>query len=193
MAKDYAKRIVRQEEVKKPWGRWVIVLIAVVIVFSLSFYITKEKLQGKEISTIFQQMTVIFKHKKMFPPAAAIKESSEPDIHFDFYTELPHAQVMASPSIAQAPLNKPSVMPVQNNLPPPAYVLQVASFPDKISASEYRISLILAGFDADIVKINNANQVLFWVQQGPFATADKAKIAQQKLAKKGIKSNIQKL
>jgi cell division protein FtsN len=135
------------------------------------------------------------------------------DIQFSFYTNLATMQV-------SAPQVSPSQMAVENKIKPmlvdkpiekvntnqtvisptvsptkavdDRYLLQIAAFKNPTAAGEMRISLLLAGFEVEIVKAMHDGQLLYQLQQGPFSTVAEAKAMQRELKKKDIESVIVK-
>lgn len=73
------------------------------------------------------------------------------------------------------------------------YVVDIATFADSVKASQYRVSLLLAGIEADVNQIQEKNRVMYHIQQGPFASVKTALLRQKKLQKKGYESVIKKL
>lgn len=150
--------------------------------------------------------------KKESPPIVSPHE----DIQFAFYTELPNMQVKL-PQSAQLnpfPVTVPKMdkseskqaeadhlagqidqsiktvmaLHVANTKNTTTrFILQLGEFNDRLSASQLRLSLLLAGIETDIVK--TADQK-YRVQQGPFANEHQAKSAAQKLNKKGFEGSI---
>jgi len=137
------------------------------------------------------------------PLTMAEKEQQKNEVHFDFYTELPkmqvgvpevsdpktdHASVATSPSQAMAS----SQTTAKSTKPAVAahFVVQIATFKDMARAGELRISLLLAGIEADIVKTQVGDQTVYSVQQGPYASAGLAKAFQRRLQEKGFTSVV---
>lgn len=67
------------------------------------------------------------------------------------------------------------------------YVIQVGIFRDQIGASQLRLSLLLAGIEANIAKLPDGT---YRVQQGPYKSSAQAKAIQKRLTKKGFDSEI---
>ncbi len=95
-------------------------------------------------------------------------------IQFDFYDELPA-------------LNVQSLALKRESKDVSLYILRLASFMHEHEASQLRLSLLLAGIDADIVK----KGAMYIVQRGFYPTVAEAKMNQKALKKKGIDSVIE--
>jgi cell division protein FtsN len=89
--------------------------------------------------------------------------------------EADHTKVMASPSAAAQ------------------YIVQVGAYKSDSTASEMRVSILLAGFDVSVVKTTVGDQVVYRIQQGPYNSLAQAKSAQKKLQAKGYDGVVQKL
>lgn len=125
------------------------------------------------------------------------EEDGEADIQFSFYTDLSAVQVIAPPTEMTAPTPK---LVAEKKVPVVAlpqgvdgkYLLQIAAFRNPTAAGEMRISLLLAGFEVEIVKAIHKNELIYQLQQGPFVNGEEAKAMQKQLQKKGIESVIVK-
>lgn len=84
-----------------------------------------------------------------------------------------------------------SLLPKANK--EPQYVVQVGAYKSYATASEIRVSILLAGFDAVVVKTMMNGQVVYRIQQGPYSSQARAKMAQKKLQAKGFEGIIQKV
>jgi cell division protein FtsN len=73
------------------------------------------------------------------------------------------------------------------------YVVQVGAYKSDSTASEMRISILLAGFDVKVVKTTVGDHVIYRIQQGPYRSLDRAKIIQKQLQAKGFEGVIQKI
>ena len=70
----------------------------------------------------------------------------------------------------------------------------MAAFQSPAAAGELRISLLLAGFEADIVKsLTEDQQTLYLIQLGPYSNPSKAKSVQEEMKGKGIESVVKKI
>ncbi len=131
------------------------------------------------------------------------------EIQFNFYSDLatmqvsapqiPGSQVLAEDKTTFAvekklvEVEKPVVSSAdQTKVVPEKYLLQIAAFKNPTAAGEMRISLLLAGFEAEIVKAMQNDQQLYQLQQGPFSSIAEAKAMQRELKKKDIESVIVK-
>ncbi|MBV8801719.1 MAG: SPOR domain-containing protein [Gammaproteobacteria bacterium] len=95
-----------------------------------------------------------------------------------------HSTVTNDPINTSSTLAKP---PIEH------YIIQLGAYKNDSTASEIRVSILLAGFDVKVVKTVKHNQIIYRIQQGPYQSLDQAKIAQKKLQAKGFDSVIQKL
>jgi cell division septation protein DedD len=159
--------------------------------------------------------------EKSIEKVVAEAKSTPPLPHFEFYNELPDMQVTlpviaesqpivearANPSVEEVvattaspepkavaqSVTPSSPMPVATNTPPTKgnYLLQVGAFRNESAASQVRLSLLLAGFEANIIRTQAGNAVIYRLQQGPYSITE-AKAVQQKLMKKGISSVVKK-
>jgi cell division protein FtsN len=73
------------------------------------------------------------------------------------------------------------------------YVVQVGAYKNDSTASEMRISMLLAGFDVKVVKTSIGDHIIYRIQQGPFSSLSRAKLAQKKLQTKGYDGVVQKI
>ena len=72
------------------------------------------------------------------------------------------------------------------------YILQLGAFSDSLSASKLRVSLMLAGVEAGVVKIRAGKKILYSVQHGPYVDMKVAEVTQRKLQQKGFESVVKK-
>lgn len=76
----------------------------------------------------------------------------------------------------------------------PHYIVQIAAFRNASAAGDMRISLLLSGFEVNLVKsLDNEHKQLYLLQQGPFSSLFEAKAMQQKLKQRGIDSVVKKV
>jgi cell division protein FtsN len=142
---------------------------------------------------------------KSRPLTLAEKEQQKNEVHFDFYTELPKMQVgvpevsepksehksaAVTPPSQGAAVSPSAAQSTKPAKPASPYVVQVATFKDMARAGELRISLLLAGIEANIVKIQEGDQTVYSVQLGPYASAALAKASQRRLQEKGFASVV---
>jgi cell division protein FtsN len=176
----------------------------------------------KQVKSLFirapkKQDTSELALKEVVPEEA--KQDTE--IQFSFYTNLsnmqvpvpqqaeskplyaqvstPQSQVVAQAKSIDIPTIKPVIPPIAaQTVTTPVksivnkYLLQIAAFRNPTAAGEMRISLLLAGFEVEIVKAINSNQQIYQLQQGPYPTIAQAKVMQRVLKNKGIDSVIVK-
>lgn len=209
MPKDYAKHVSKSKHPARGWRKrllWVIVLLLIVagIVLGISMY-QRLGLNTQTIESWINQaksLLMISKGQSVEQSADASVDDikQEDDIQFNFYTNLSAMQVPGKPiaptdkknEINPVPMLKPEIKPavVQQTPVTEKYLLQVAAFKNPTAAGEMRISLLLAGFEVEIVKAMNNNQQIYQLQQGPFRTLSEAKSMQRVLKNKGIDSVI---
>lgn len=150
--------------------------------------------------------------QKLMDSSEGMGAKPDADIQFSFYTDLANMQVSApQPPSQLANKNKTQLLPVvkpveridtnqtvipstvsQAKVVAERYLLQIAAFKNPTAAGEMRISLLLAGFEVEIVKAMHDSQLLYQLQQGPFSTVAEAKVMQRELKKKDIESVIVK-
>jgi len=131
------------------------------------------------------------------------------EIQFDFYTELPNMQVNLPESATMKPLSIAATAPKPGNriiqiddsikavMARQAgntvskqvlqFVVQLGEFKDPVSASQLRLSLLLAGVETVIVK---TPEHTYRVQQGPWSSEHQAKSALRMLGKKGFEGSV---
>ena len=193
------------------------------IVYAAHVYHQAGLFSHPQVTTWLDSAKSVFSHKnnkvvKATKPAAP---AAADDIQFDFYTELPNMQVNL-PASASAQL-KPLAPPVVANKPNPGapsvtklagdidnsikavmaqhatnaeqkpaiqYVVQLGEFKNQVGASQLRLSLLLAGVETQIIKISDH---VWRVQQGPWSSQRQAKLAQQKLGRKGFDGEVKEI
>ncbi len=133
------------------------------------------------------------------------------DVRFDFYTELPNMKVATlvsdnnndealnntvAPAVVHSAKSSAKSVAATATAPSVAqkpavkqYILQLGIFKTEANASQYRLSLLLAGVEAEMVKTDDA----YRIQQGPFATVKQAQTVMHKLEKKGFVSDVKAL
>ncbi len=221
MPRDYAKHVNRPKRplAKPGWRKR---LLLAVFLFSLLGGLTygaylyqhnQATLTQQSIGMWVKQVKALFirsrheedPYKSM---ADQTQTDEEPEIQFSFYTSLPTMQtpmpqeapkeiivekrsnpVLVKKSVPAVNVSQPVIQP---NVTEKKYLLQIAAFRNPTAAGEMRISLLLAGFEVEIVKAMNNNQQIYQLQQGPFATIAEVKAIQRELEKKGIESVIVK-
>ncbi|MHB1948785.1 MAG: SPOR domain-containing protein [Gammaproteobacteria bacterium] len=206
MAKDYAKRVfTTTRKPKKKRLRIELFVIPVLFVMCIVGYVAfKHKADWLVAETTWvSRLKTLMAHK----PKVIIKTAQaekmkpvspvEPDLHFDFYNDLPNMRVTlpeesaitSSPSVvAKAPDSGASATKKNSR-----YILQIGLFKDSVSASQLRLSLLLSGIEAEIIQINTNEGEIYRVQQGPFINQADAKKLQRQLQDKGIVSVIKKV
>jgi cell division septation protein DedD len=215
MAKDYAKAMFKTGRMRKQQSSrrillWIFAIFLILASF-VGYLYEAHWLNKGNMQTLLANIKTAFHHPK--PPVNEIKSESlvsqDAPIHFDFYTELPSMQVTlpvtqnevnkaAPPPIPAAVVSTPASPPSpkrekSDNTPPAAehYIVQVGAYKNDSTASEVRISILLAGFDAKVVKTIKNNQMIYRIQQGPYSNLAEAKNAQKNLQAKGFDGIIQ--
>jgi hypothetical protein len=132
----------------------------------------------------------------------AHKESTEPAVHFEFYTTLPNMQISAKETSSSPEKSKPTPAVVTKTNPkianaselekellsqikPSTYVIQLGFFRKANAAEQYRRFLWQAGLTKGLLKVATEKEG-YCVQLGPFATKNQAKMANLRLQKRGI-------
>lgn len=227
MARDYAKHRLqpKQKRAENGWRKrllFSVLMVCVVGIIISGAYVYKNTVldsSRQKLATWVAQVKLLLSHKKTgtlllakSPPVHQAKQ--EPEIRFNFYTELPNMQVTL-PETEQAPGKQ--ALPARQDLLAAAkktesllpgkefkknknsaedggqYILQMGVFKNETAAGQVRVSLLLAGFEADIVKSTDGNQILYRIQKGPYAMLSQVKEVQKQLQNKGVMGVIKKL
>ncbi|HEX2548729.1 MAG TPA: SPOR domain-containing protein [Gammaproteobacteria bacterium] len=178
MAKDYAKYTHKNKRgfLAKGWRFRLFIVIFLFILFSsfgAGIYVWQH--HANQIVAFYTEIKYYLgsrpKNKVAFnhPTQTAAK----PEVQFHFYTELPKMQV-----VVPTP-NLQSDLPQKHQ-----YVVQIAVFKNLKEASEMRISLLLAGFEVNLIKTETS----FILQDGPYKNIADAKRMQIALKKKGYEN-----
>ena len=211
MPRDYAKYKVVKRSPKKKWRRaGSIFAIAMVLCFVGGGY-GVYRYQKHDLVANTQEMSIVWGevvakfHRKKARSLAVTKNKTESQqdegVHFNFYTELPNMQVSPA-AVDENPAPKPLIKEAINddadqepaviNGNNSQYTLQMGVFSDVNTASQSRLSLLLGGFESEIIKTTENGSSFYIVQQGPFADINHAKMAQKKLMSKGVESTVKK-
>ena len=194
MAKDYAKYTsIKRVPKKKQRSHLVASFILLIFIgtFAYGFYTFKQH-PSSRLGILIGECKAVFHHQKnqtmiISKPQTEIAKA-EQEVHFDFYNELPNMQVSAGSSNSKFMVSK-STVPKTTAATETNYIVRINTFKNENDASQIRVSLLLSGIDADIVKIGGN----YRIQQGPYSTLLQAKAMQKKLLKKGIESQVEKL
>lgn len=186
MAKDYAKYQSGKQSIEKGWVTRLILSLFVLLILSIAvggFYLYKNK--QNEILLWVHKAESYFKRENNETKVVAKKSvKKEPEIHFEFYTELPKMNV--SNTVTNTAVTPPRDQIIQKEA---QYIIQLGIFKSESEADEKRISLLLLGLEAvDLVKTEQGYQL----RQGSFNEFSSAKAAQKKLKKMGIEADIKK-
>ena len=164
MAKDYAKRVfttTRKPKKKRLRIELFIIPVLVLVIIASGYWGFRHKLELTTVEdtwlprakSLLTNKSVASKTQNVDKPKKIIQSNQQPDVHFDFYNELPKMQVTASESEDSATpkmvakIHDPEVSAKQSTN---AYVLQLGLFNDAIGASQLRLSLLLSGFEAEV-------------------------------------------
>lgn len=171
MAKDYAKYSIKKHKPNKENRQRILffIILALTIITTTYSCIYIKKHHPRWVATI----------QNFYHPKPAIKSvnklaEEQEDIHFDFYNDLPNMQ-LASPHGKVIIQEKPE-----------NYTIKIAEFQNQNEASQMRLSLLLDGIKAEIVKRGEK----YRIQQGNFTDLAQAKSSQKVLEKLGVKSVI---
>ncbi|MCD6038994.1 MAG: hypothetical protein K0S27_394 [Gammaproteobacteria bacterium] len=217
MARDYARYKVRAKpsRIEKGWPtRLLISVLAVgvagILIFGMYAYKTHRGISSKHTwAARLAQMKVFLGHKKtsalLSTKILPISETHpDSDVRFNFYNELPNMQVTLSdteegtdkktvspkPSLSSSLALKEFKQDKKNAGHTSQYILQLGVFNNETAAGQARVSLLLAGCEADIVKSIAGNRVIYRVQKGPYATVAQVKEIQKQIRNKGIMSFV---
>ncbi|MDA8561901.1 SPOR domain-containing protein [Gammaproteobacteria bacterium] len=172
MAKDYAKYVNRKKRRKtsKKSSRGVLLrLFSLFFITSLLFYFyykDSSELLIDNINPLFAKKLNSDDSAEKKPSLIKHKNVEGIDISFSFYDELP--------------LNNSKF---DTNT---SYLIKIAVFENPLSANDYRLSLLLSGFEVDLVESEDKQKKIYQLQKGPYLTIDSAKKIQKQLRAKGI-------
>lgn len=214
MARDYAKRFYISSQKKRSNTKWFVLAGIAIVLASLGIVV---KLKSNVIFSENSQAANALTHIKAIfvkqPSAIAADKTKkkqaipQPEVQFSFYNELPnmHVEVPASAEAHNKLVSEKigSTPASENNLQPkstaknasadqPAYYLQFGLFKEASAASQLRLSLLLAGIESEVEKVESDQGKAYRVWQGGYATISEANAYQQKWRKKGIESVIKK-
>jgi cell division protein FtsN len=211
MPKDYAKKMVttKRRAIKKI-PRLPVILTVFFVAFAISmttFWVYAHHGLKESFIIWIANGKSLFQHKNANTSKTAkahlANQEENNAVQFNFYTELPNMQV--NPEIvseSKLTIRKPVVgLPrpialaqIDNSIQAAMaekkkvqYFIQLGVFKDQIGASQLRLSLLLAGIEADIVEVATHS---YRVQQGPYQSTNQAKAMQRRLTNKGFESEI---
>ncbi len=212
MARDYVKSAYKRRVPEKKNGRMgvFVFLFILMVVSSGGAWVYFHKLHPSDSASIqpaklFAQLKD-FLHRKHMVKATVDQEKSDQskpavakEVHFDFYDDLPNMQmnVAATDDAKVEPVKPPplkkekpkAVAATSSKTEEAGYVVRLGTFDDESAADQMRVSLLLSGVDAEIVKIDSG----YALEKGSFDTVAEAKAIQKELLKKGIDGSIQKV
>ena len=198
MAKDYAKRSFTARKPKKKRIRLeflALFLLALVCAGGYWSYFHKHEISNIENNWV-TRVRMMFSHHAVAKTVQTAKAApvAQPDVHFDFYNALPHMQVTIAETAAVTPpapkIHDPKAAPVTK--PTLVYLIQLGVFNDATGASQLRLSLMLSGVEAEIIRLNSTHGQVYRVQRGPFISFAEAKKMQHELEMKGITCVLKK-
>ncbi|HSW94250.1 MAG TPA: SPOR domain-containing protein [Gammaproteobacteria bacterium] len=201
MPKDYAKKMISARRRQHQKERSVlhaalamIVALGLIIVAVYAFHAYRQSrfFSNEHVAGWVTRATAMVSRKDKTAAKTGKLQVTSPadDIQFDFYTELPNVQVNLPETTELKPAPATAAAPATTTAPRKQavqYVVLVGEFKDPVSASQLRLSLLLAGVPTDIVK---TPEHTFRVQQGPWPSQKQAKSAQRQLSKKGFEGSI---
>lgn len=174
-----------------------IIFLLLIFISASSYWVYSHKLRGifaqnsRNTHLFANLQSFIHRHKTIKDAAHTAKNqvqvAQQDEVHFDFYNELPKMQVNV-PSVDNSKTTKTNA-PALASSKKDAYILRLAEFKNESSASQLRLSLLLAGIDVEIVKKGE----IYRVQQGVYPTLTQAKENQATLQKKGFESVLEKV
>ncbi len=212
MRKDYAKRSVRSKRsLEQGWlRRFLFVIFILFLLGMVSYRYYFYKMQA--ISQPFHEWVTTAKSffhqtKPLSMPTNNLINNelkpaeADPEIHFDFYTELSAMPVMTPAKMKNVNVNHSTninninninksqlaVISVQQKSTVNGYIVQLGLFKNASEVNKLRLSILLEGVESQIIKTNKG---FYRLQQGPFSTLAYAEEAQNKLKNKGIISLI---
>jgi len=216
MPRDYARNVSKQKRplVERGWRKRLLFagfLLLLVSSVAYGIYVYEQHKandSSQSIALWIKKVKALFvkapnNQKQTIDSSGDVLVKQDTEIQFSFYTDLATMQVSApQPPPAQTVVEKkPTEVASLNQVVPTTtppkevpekYLLQIAAFKNPTAAGEMRISLLLEGFEAEIVKAMHNDQQLYQLQQGPFSTIAEAKSMQRELKKKDIQSVIVK-
>lgn len=186
MQKDYAKRINKYNPPKKRVLSVLILIFGLLLVIGIIFFIYKK--QEIAQSAWLNHISTLLKHKSFVnEKAKMVVKAPEPQVHFDFYNELPNMQLTSVQSMEKIP-PKIETKKVTSS----KFILEINRFNDEAAANQSRVSLLLLGCESEIIKVEAADGKTFQVQSIPYNSQAQAKKMQRKLQAQGIISSIKK-
>jgi cell division protein FtsN len=195
--KDYAKRVLNTSKAKKkktPRMGFILLGGVLLVLAGLGGWIFMHKAEFSTHEPILAQIKNLL-HPKVNkqPKINTVTENSEEPVHFDFYNDLPNVQVTVPTVADNTPPPKPK--PITKVHDPEAavhYILDLGMFEDERGAGELRLSLILLGYEVNVIKINSSKGAAYRVQTGPYVTQAEAIKVQKELEKKGFPGAVKK-
>lgn len=182
MRKDYAKHgIAKRNKPAKETVSFSVILAIFISVLVIALMVMYVHANWKEKSTAWiAHAAALIKKKKPVNAAPPVPlEVKKEEVQFDFYTALPKGDPTFSfPEKKDQP---------SGTAPVEKYYVQLGIFKNALDASQLRLSLLLSGVEADVVKVNNQS---YSVQLGPYMRETQAKSMQQRLSKKGFDSSV---
>lgn len=200
MAKDYAKYFSTTKPARNVWVDGLLVAVLGLLISGLLYaaYLHKHNSVAKQQFAEWTARIKIFFHpnKHVIDNQTAdmqpvVHQNAEPPIRFDFYTALPNMQIQLN-QLAPHPDTPRLVRETPKSVTEPRYFLELGTFKSQAAASQMRLSLLLAGVDAVVVKIPGKNRALYCLQQGSFTDKQQAHAALLELQKKGVIAIIKK-
>lgn len=166
MPKDYAKNIFMHGRKPPKKQRRFTILLAVLLVVSAAAAFFYLKNNRRAVGTVQQVV-------------------GENSVHFDFYTDRLASESKALPVRIEEPVK--SMVPSTGTN---SFIVQIGVFNSPLEVGQVRVSLLLSGIEADIVKVRQGKDTIYRLQRGPYTSIKQAKQIQQKMKNKGIESEV---
>ena len=133
---------------------------------------------------------VIFKEwRSRFPVSFEQNKGAQEEVQFDFYPK-EHSPQLKSPAPLVSTNASASPQSIEKKTAVGQYILQLGTFQSENEAAEMRVSLLLAGWDVNLVQKTVEGHIQYQVEQGPYSSLEQAKAAQKTLQRQGLASLI---
>lgn len=195
MRKDYARYSARSKHsLESGWVKRLLLVIFIIFVLGLpsyGFYFYKT--HSFQLFTLWiAKAKGFFHHEKSDANNGFVKKetpltATDPEIHFDFYTELSAAPLMKPVKEKSMNKNQLEVISIQQKSTSIPYIVQLGLFKNESEANKLRLSMLLEGVESEIIKTQAG---YYRLQQGPYPTLADAEKTQSSLKNKGIVSLI---
>lgn len=113
----------------------------------------------------------------------------ESEVHFEFYSSLPHNRLPSQPLFASNDVEKELVAEKLAG----KYFIQLDSAKTALAASKLPAELAKNGISASVTKVKIGNKVIYRLQSGFYSNKDQATLAVRQLERKGVIGVVHKL